>query len=153
MNHFSFNEIMTEISDLEIPQVAACSRAGNGPLVFSVVYSESNSKRLSISKALASALDLKTNAYLLAIPAKNILLLSKMNIANKAIELKLSGEGKKLVYASPVVTMLINKFKLNYDSCTSKAFKEITLDFMENDVPVAIISMADPTVDMEGSGQ
>ena len=144
MNKFSLTDIMAEISDYDIPEVEITARAGNGPCVFSLVYAKGNSKRISISKSLAEALDIDKVAYLLAIPDKNIILISKVNIAGKAVPVKLSGDGKKLGYNASVALMLVKAFKLNYEKCTSKSFKDIAIEVNDDGVSVAIITMTDP---------
>lgn len=112
---------------------------------FGIVNSKRNGKRLTFSKALATALALEDTVELISIPDDGTLLVSKSLSSDIAVKCSLSGSPgeSRICYRTDVVKAIVKDFDLNYDNCTSRSFNMIDID-KSGKAPVAIITIASP---------
>ena len=99
-----------------------------------------NGKRISISKALSTALALNDTACFLPVEEENQLLISAAPIGDRSSLSSLSGADKKISYNAALVQMLTNCFKLDFSDKTSSSFNDIYID-NSTGTPVAVVSM------------
>lgn len=135
---YNINELLELASKCETPVIR--NTASNGRYSFSVVNSESNGKRFSISKALVEALDLEDSVSLLPIQEEGLLMLSKKTLSEMASSAKLKEHGKKLCYNAGLVRLLTKTFRLDFSNHVSLSFSDISIEDHEGE-PVAVIVM------------
>lgn len=135
---YNINELLELASKSETPVIK--STASNGRYSFSVVNSESNGKRISISKALAEALDLEDSVSLLPIQEEGLLMLSKKPLSAKASSGRLKERGKKLCYNASLVRLITDAFRLDFSNHVSLSFSDISIEDHEGE-PVAVVVM------------
>ena len=124
------------------------AKASNGKNSVSMVYSK-NGKRFSISKALATRLELSDEAYICPLVRSGVIILAKNLPEEKCLKVKLSGGDKKIAYHARVVEYLVDNFNLDYSNGrTSKAFDDITFE-KNGDIEVAVIKLSSPIIDKE----
>ena len=143
MANFNINSLIAEAQSSNVPQVIA-NYAGGQKFSFGIVYSKNNGKRISLSKSLAKALNVDhkdSKIMLLPVPGQNVLLLSSELPTNVASSCCLSGEDKKIGYASEIVKLLMDVFNLDFSDKTSMSFADIQLD-TTGAAPVAIVKMS-----------
>ena len=138
---YDINTLLAKANEDDVPSISAS--AGSSGYSFSVVYSKSNSKRLSFSKALVEKLQLEDVVYLVPVPSEKVLLIAKELHHKRVSNGKLSGEesGKKICYHANLAKLMVDSFELDYTGGkTSYSFGRI--DFMDNDgVTVAVVDM------------
>ena len=138
---YDINNLLAKANEDNVPTISAS--AGSSGYSFSVVYSKSNSKRLSFSKALVEKLQLEDVVYLVPVPSEKVLMIAKELHHERASDGKLSGEesGKKICYRADLAKLMVDSFELDYTSGkTSYSFGRI--DFMDNDgMTVAVVDM------------
>ena len=112
---------------------------------FGVVNSKRNGKRLTLSKALATALALEDAVELISIPDDGTLLVSKAFPPGIAVKCSINGDPgeSRICYRTDVVKAIVKDFNLNYDNCTSRSFSKIEID-KSSEFPVAIITIGHP---------
>ena len=107
----------------QLPRLATSTfRTSN--LSFNIVNSKRNGKRVKLSKDLAQAVDLTDSADMLPLEEEGLL-----KVDNEA----------KIAYNSGVVALLTQMFGLNFADHTSMSFSNITIDKLEDGIPVALI--------------
>ena len=145
MATYNINNLLQQAQSANIPQVIAT--AGNSKYSFGIVYSKSNGKRVSLSKALAKVLGVDSNdSTLMLVPVveEGVLLLGADLPTNIASSCQLKGDDKMIGYSSDIVHLLKNTFNLNFAGRTSMAFSDIDIDTTGSS-PVAIVNMAAPS--------
>ena len=145
MTNYNVNSLLQQAQAANIPQVI--STAGNAKYSFGIVFSKSNGKRVSLSKALAKDLGLDSNnstLKLVPVPEEGILLLGSDLPKDIASSCLLKGEDKMIAYASNIVHLLKTSFKLNFNGITSMSFADIQFD-RTGSSPVAIVNMTAPS--------
>lgn len=135
---YNIEELLELASQSETPVIR--NTASNGKYSFSVVNSDSNGKRISISKALAEALDLEDGVSLLPVQEEGLLMLSKKPLSAKASSGKLNGSGKKLCYNAGLVRLITDTFRLDFSDHVSLSFSDIAVQESEGE-PVAVVVM------------
>ena len=120
------------------PQVTA----GNSTYSVGIVNSKYNGKRVSLSKALSSKLELSDTAAFMPIAEDRVLLIGKSLSFCEPIVGKLSGGDKKFCYNSGLVLTLTEEFGLDFSSCTSKSYSKIQIQKDESGEMIAIVSIA-----------
>lgn len=135
---YNINELLELASKCETPVIR--NTASNGRYSFSVVNSESNGKRFSISKALAEALDLEDSVSLLPVQQEGLLMISKRPLSERASSGNLNGQGKKLCYNAGLVRLLTKTFRLDFSNRVSLSFSDISIEDNEGE-PVAVVVM------------
>ena len=114
-------------------------KAGNGKYSFGIVNSKNNGKRVTISKELAKALDLKDIAMFMPSGLDRKLVIGRTLPFPHAITGKLSGEDKKTCYLTSLVALLTEMYELDFSKHVSCTFGDITFDTI-NGVTVAIVN-------------
>ena len=114
-------------------------KAGNGKYSFGIVNSKNNGKRVTISKALAQALDLEDTAMFMPSREARKLVIGKALPFPHAITGKLRETNKMTCYLTSLVTLLTEMYDLDFSKHVSCTFSEIDLDTI-NGVTVAIVS-------------
>ena len=100
----------------------------SGKYSFNVVYSEDNSKRVTINKALSEALGLSDKVQVACIPANGTLLLGDKLPENTGFTLNLSGKERKIIYNAEFVKHIINIFNLDFSDKVSNSYHDIRID-------------------------
>ena len=113
------------------------SAGSSGTPSLSIVYSN-NGKRITLSKALATRLQLTDKVQIFPLVEDNVILLAKQLPDNKGIELKLNGNDKKISYNAKAVEFIVKEFNLHYDGKTSNSFTNITFE-KDGDLEIAIV--------------
>lgn len=124
----NINEILKNLEQIDVPQVLPSKPIGNGTPSFGIVNSNGNGRRLSFSKALAAMLELEDTVQILPIVNEGCILLGKNLPTAKASTVSLCGDGKKIAYASQIVTMLTKLFKLDFSGRVSHSFRDISFE-------------------------
>lgn len=127
--------LFKEMMEMELPVVTS----SNGKYSFGIVNSRNNGKRITMSKALAEALDLKDTVMFMPHRGARKLVIAKSLEFPHAVTGKLSGDGKKTCYLTSMVELLTKMFSLDFSKHVSRTFTDIEFDNI-NGVPVAIIS-------------
>ena len=136
MNNFSLNELIAKANNNSCPVVVSI-----GANKYSVsIVNNINGKRVTISKALSSALSLEHTAYFLPVEETSQLLISAAPIGDRSSPSSLSGIDKKISYNAALVQMLTNCFKLDFSDKTSRSFNDIYID-NSTGTPVAVVNM------------
>ena len=131
----SIDSLFEALMNAQLPTI----KTSVGKDTFGVVNSAQNGKRLSISKALAQHLGVDTFVYAMPSAEERKLVLGKELPFTNAVELKLSGEGKKLCYNAHIVELLTDMFSLDFSTHVSMTVSNIVLD-VKNGVPVAVVN-------------
>lgn len=137
---FNYKQFLNDTSNIK--KIDGAGRSG-GSYSFSVVYSESNGKRVSLSKTLAEKLKLTDRMTIVPVLDEQVLLVGA-SLPGENI-FSLSGNDKKICYNAGLARFIAEEFKLNYTGgCTSKSFGNIEIDDNDGN-PIAIIKIIDPT--------
>ena len=127
----------------DIPQV---SGSGSGKYSISVVNSDGNGKRISLSKALVEKLGLTDSVSLLPIKENGILMVAKKLPFERASDITLNSKDKRTAYNAEAVQLITATFGLDYSSKTSYSFNDI--EFMDEDgMEIAAVYMSVPVTD------
>ncbi len=108
-----------------------------GTFSFGVVNNV-NGKRLTLSKALATALGLEDTFEILPHHDENFLFVGKKLPATKVFQGKLSGADKKICYSAQLVERVTTAFHLDFEGKTSMSFNTIEFTEIEGN-PVAVV--------------
>lgn len=137
---FNFKELFAEIeTDDTLPMVSG--NGGSNVLSFGVVNSESNGKRISISKALCEKLGLEKEAQIAIVPSKGVIVVAKELTSKNICKCKLRGErGRKISYNSGLVRTLTETFDLDFSKRTSITFTDIEVQLHDGEI-FAIVYM------------
>jgi hypothetical protein len=156
----NLNELFDEITDSDTFDFATSVRSGNGVMSFSIIKSDVNGKRITLSKTLVSALELseKSNEqgyvtiYIMPLTAKGLILISSKQMHPQAKAFSVRGGATKVAYNSKLVQELARIFNLDYSDCVSRSFRDIT--FVEGaNPPIAKIRLAVSTASVKESSE
>ena len=116
--------------------------SAGGDFSFGIVNSESNGKRVSVSKSLSKKLELTDNLAILPMIEDGVVLLAKELPFPATSHVSIRGKDKKIAYSASLVQLLTEVFALDYSARTSMSFSDIDFDTVD-DVPVAIVTIRD----------
>lgn len=134
----NFNQLFEAAKVAEVRQVSA---TGSSKYSVSVVNSDGNGKRVTLSKALIEKLELEGSVYMLPLAGEGVLLLAKEMSFPSASKIVLNSKDQRISYNADAVKLLADTFGLDYSKCTSKAFNQI--EFEEQDgVTFAVVTMS-----------
>ena len=122
------------------PKAVKSEHKGVSKPSLSVVFNK-NGKRVTFTAGLAEALDLEESVDFFPLVEDGILLVSKKLDIDNASNGKINAEGKRICYSEPLSRMIVTAFGLDYSSCTSKAFDEISFEEIDG-VKVAAVKIA-----------
>lgn len=145
MSNLSLNELISKANN-NTSSVIVSSGASKYSLS---IVNNINGKRITISKALSTALSLADTAYFLPVEETGQLLISASPIGAKSSCSSLSGAEKKISYNASLVKMLTEAFKLDFSDKTSCSFSDITID-TSTDHAVAIVEIGVACVEAQG---
>lgn len=134
----------------DIPQVT--STGGGGKYSISVVNSDGNGKRITLSKALIQRLGLEGSVSLLPLKDHGVLMLAKELPFARASTIQLNSKDGRIAYNADAVHLVVTTFALDYSNGrTSLSFNDI--EFMEEDgMEIAVVHMPTPTAGTGGEG-
>ena len=146
MNNYNLDNLLVLANNAVIPNIFSADETSNGTLSFGVVNSNSNGKRITISKALAMVLNLDNAVYLTFVPQEGVLILSASKVSGTSVKVTLKGtkKTKRTGYNAVVVFALKKSFDLDYSNCVSLSFRDITIND-NNGISCAIINMRMPS--------
>ena len=128
----SSNTFNSTVSGKTTTPITSSIHTRNGKYSVGIVCSEKNGKRITITSALASKLNLAESVYITAFSHDGFIVLGSSSYDENSSEYKLSGGDKKVVYNSELVHYLIETFKLNYIGRVSRSFGDITFNNDQN---------------------
>lgn len=140
--------LLSQIKAMGTEKITATSTmSGHSTYSFGIVCSKDNGKRVTLSKALASRLNIEDNFDVIAQPQSGKLYIGKdlQEIDENSSTFKLCGNNKKYCYNAELVLYLISAYELDFKERTSRSFSNITFDTHNNN-PVGII-LLNPTLD------
>lgn len=146
MNNYNLDNLLVLANNAVIPNISSMDETSNGTLSFGVVNSNSNGKRITISKALAAVLNLDNAVYLTFVPQEGVLILSSSKVSGTSVKVTLKGnkKTKRTGYNAVVVFALKKSFDLDYSNCVSLSFRDIAIN-NNNGISCAIINMRMPS--------
>lgn len=130
MNQSLFEALMEEF----VPQITTAGGKYSVSIVNNV-----NGKRVTLSKALAEHLELSDSVSVMPSAKSRKLVLGKALPFPGASKVNLSGTGKKIAYNADLVQIITKAYNLDFTSCTSRSFSDITFDVHEG-VPIAFVN-------------
>ena len=132
---------------VQLPQSAKVF-SGNSRLSFNIVNSDSNGKRVKLSKDLAAALGITESADILPIKGEGLIMVAEKLPYEAACSVSLKGErrngrsGAKIAYNAGMVALLTKEFDLDFSEHVSMSFSDITIEKLEDETPVALIHIS-----------
>ena len=140
----SVDELLKAASNVSISP-KKYNTSSRGIMSFSLVNSEGNGKRFTMTKSLITAIDVDKHVEIIPISEEGTLLAAKKLPFDNAIKntLKPKGEGR-LVYSASIVSLLTESFNLDFKNHVSMSFQNIRIDKLPDGSPLAIINMLDP---------
>ena len=130
MNQSLFEALMEEF----VPQITTAGGKYSVSIVNNV-----NGKRVTLSKALAEHLELSDSVSVMPSAKSHKLVLGKALPFPGASKVNLSGTSKKIAYNADLVQIITKAYNLDFTSCTSRSFSDITFDVLEG-VPIAFVN-------------
>ena len=113
-------------------------KGGAGKASISIVNSEENGKRVSLSKTLIELLENpKTIQFLVADEER---LLIGEHLGEDYTNFSFSKEGGRIIYSSSLVNELVKRFEIDYTDRVSASFDHVKVRKYK-DYPVAIVKM------------
>lgn len=136
-----FNALFEAAKVAEVRQVSA---TGSGKYSVSVVNSDGNGKRMTLSKALLEKLELEGYVCMLPLAEENILLLAKDMPFPSASKIELtSKKDPRIIYNADAVELLVKTFNLDYSNGrTSLSFRQIEFEEHEGVTYAAVTMVA-----------
>ena len=134
----NFEKLFEVAKTAEVQQVSA---SGSGKYSISVVNSNGNGKRITLSKALVEKLDLDGSVSMLPLPGEGVLMVAKELPFASASTIELTSSDKRTAYHAGAVKLLVDSFNLDYSGGkTSMSFNDV--EFTEhNGETVAIVTI------------
>ena len=134
----------------ETAEVAQVATTGSGKYSVSVVNSNGNGKRITLSKALVEKLELDGYVSMMPLQSEGVLMLAKTLPFDNASTIELNSSDRRIAYHAGAVKLIVDTFSLDYSGGrTSMSFNDI--EFGERDeVVIAIVKI--PTAAMATSG-
>ena len=136
--NYDLDAMLASYEALDDVPVISGGRKGCGAYSFGIVNSRNNGKRLTISKALAAALELTDYVEFAPVPKEGVLIIGKKLPVKNASDGNLTGEDKKICYFSQMVQTLTKLFGLDFSKHTSMSFSDIEVEDRDEG-PIAII--------------
>lgn len=135
----NFNQLFEAAKVAEVRQVSA---TGSSKYSVSVVNSDGNGKRVTLSKALIEELGLEGSVYMLPLADEKVLLLAKTMSFPSASKIVLNSKDQRTAYNADAVKLLVDTFGLDYAKCTSKAFNQIEFEDQDGITYAAVTMVA-----------
>ena len=132
---------------VQLPQIAKAS-SHNSRLSFNIVNSDSNGKRVKLSKGLALAVGVTESAAMLPIKGEGLLMVAEKLPYKAACSVSLKNEGRngrdgaKIAYNYGMVALLTKEFGLDFSERTSMSFSDVTIEKLGDNTPVALIRIS-----------
>ena len=138
MKKVNFDKLFAAAETAEVQQV---STNGSSKYSVSVVNSNGNGKRVTLSKALVEKLALDGSVSMLPLQDEGVLMLAKELPFASASTIALTSSDGRIAYHAGAVKLLVDSFRLNYSNGkTSMAFNEV--EFTEHEgVTIAVITI------------
>lgn len=133
---------------VQLPQSAKVF-SGNSRLSFNIVNSDSNGKRVKLSKDLAAAIGITERADILPIKGEGLIMVAEKLPYEAACSVSLKDEGRngrtgaKIAYNSGMVALLTKEFDLDFSEHVSMSFSDISIEKLEDETTVALIRISD----------
>lgn len=146
------NSFISQIQAAGVDKITPTATAnGTGALSFGIVNSKSNGKRVSISKALAKAIDITdTVDVIVQVKAGVIHLCSDFSGIEGFSRYNLRGDDRKICYSYELVQFLTSSFGLDFSHHVSHSY--INISFTDyNNLPVATIKLNTTTAQLAQS--
>ena len=121
----------------DIPQVTG---SGSGKYSISVVNSDGNGKRITLSKTLVEKLGLTDSISLLPLKESGVLMVAKQLPFERASNIALNSKDKRTAYHAEAVQLIAATFSLDYSSKTSYSFNDIEF-ITEDGMEIAAVYM------------
>ncbi len=141
----SIFELMKSSEQTQLPAGASRGGSGNSKMSLGIVNSEANGRRVSFSKALSTALGLKTTAEIALVPDEGcVLIAAKLphaNVIKAKLSAKGSKEGRKISYSASAVHALTEAFKLNFAEHVSVSYDDVTVEALDDGTKVAVVEI------------
>ena len=132
-----FSKIFEAAKVAEVRQVSA---TGSSKFSISIVNSDGNGKRVTLSKALIDKLQLEGSVYMLPLAEENVLLLAKEMPFPSASKIALTSKDGRISYNADAVKLIVDTFGLDYSKCTSKSFNQIEFEDQDG-ITYAVVTM------------
>lgn len=132
---------------VQLPQIPKTS-SRNSRLSFNIVNSDSNGKRVKLSKGLTTALGITESADILPIKGEGLIMVAEKLPYEAACSVSLKDEGRngtsgaKIAYNSGMVALLTMEFDLDFSEHVSMSFSDISIEKLEDGTTVALIRIS-----------
>lgn len=138
MTNRNFDKLFEAAEAADIQQVTG---SGSGKYSVSVVNSDGNGKRITLSKSLVEELGLDGHVSLIPLKHERVLMLAKTLPFPRASNIELTSKDKRTAYHAEAVKLIVTAFNLNYSGGkTSMSFSDI--NFTERDgVVIAVVTI------------
>ena len=126
-----------------IPKVSGST----GKYSVSVVNSDGNGKRITLSKALRDKLQLSDSISMVPLKKERVLMMAKALPFESASNIQLNSSNGRISYNAGAVKLIVDTFGLDYSNRTSMSFSDIEFDTHEG-MTVAIVNI--PATQQDG---
>ena len=118
----NFEKLFETAKTADVQQVSV---SGSGKYSISVVNSDGNGKRITLSKALVQKLGLDGSVSMLPLQGEGVLMLAKELPFASASNIALTSSDKRIAYHAGAVKLLVDTFRLDYSKKTSMSFSDV----------------------------
>ncbi len=128
-------------------------QSSNGKLSISVIRSEDCGKRLMISTGIVDYVGITSEVFVALNPVERTVMIFNQKISGfESIGRggKVSGKSHKIFYNAGIVEAIVDTFKLDYSTCTSKSFDNVEL-LTEEEIKFAVVHIPDADTVSTGS--
>ncbi len=134
-----FTDYINKLNNTTISKVASATRVGNSVCSMGVVYSTSNGKRVTFSKALSAKLELEDTIDVIPHSDAGVVHIGKNLKGLPGVSTcTLKGDDKKICYDAGLAHILATEYGVDFDNHVSHSFQDITFD-VYNELPMATV--------------
>ena len=130
------NKLFEAAANQNVPKVSGST----GKYSVSVVNSDGNGKRITLSNALKDKLQLEGSFSMIPLVEDRVLMMAKNLPFKSASTIQLNSNNGRIAYHAGAVKMIVEAFDLDYTRRTSMSFGDVEFDTYDG-VTVAIVNI------------
>lgn len=136
-----FSDYINELNKATITKVTSTTRVGNSVCSMGVVYSTTNGKRVTFSKALSAKLELEDTIDVIPHSDAGVVHIGKNLKGLPGVSTcTLKGDDKKICYDAGLANILATEYGIDFKNHVSHSFQNIAFD-VYNEAPMATVTL------------